>query len=85
MHEEIFYWKNPFWQNDCHFYFAIYSMYMSVCIGFPNYIQPEANMHFNTLLISIHKAVITITKTRLFKYIENFTSKNWEFSDKKIC
>ena len=24
-----------------------------------------------------------ITKTRLFKYIENFTSKNWEFSDKK--
>ena len=25
-----------------------------------------------------------ITKTRLFKYIENFTSKNWKFSDKKI-
>ena len=24
-----------------------------------------------------------ITKTRLFKYIENFTSKNWKFSDKK--
>ena len=24
------------------------------------------------------------TKTRLFKYIENFTSKNWKFSDKKI-
>ena len=23
-----------------------------------------------------------ITKTRLFKYIENFTSKNWKFSDK---
>ena len=22
-------------------------------------------------------------KTRLFKYIENFTSKNWTFSDKK--
>ena len=22
-----------------------------------------------------------ITKTRLFKYIENFTSKNWKFSD----
>ena len=21
-------------------------------------------------------------KTRLFKYIENFTSKNWKFSDK---
>ena len=24
----------------------------------------------------------TITKMRLFKYIENFTSKNWKFSDK---
>ena len=24
-----------------------------------------------------------ITKTRLFKYIENFISKNWKFSDKK--
>ena len=24
-----------------------------------------------------------ITKTRLFKYIEHFTSKNWKFSDKK--
>ena len=23
-----------------------------------------------------------ITKTRLFKYIENFTAKNWKFSDK---
>ena len=27
---------------------------------------------------------ICITKTRLFKYIENFTTKNWKFSDKKI-
>ena len=24
-----------------------------------------------------------ITKTRLFKYIENFISKNWQFSDRK--
>ena len=24
-----------------------------------------------------------LMKTRLFKYIENFTSKNWKFSDKK--
>ena len=24
-----------------------------------------------------------ITKTDLFKYIENFTTKNWKFSDKK--
>ena len=27
--------------------------------------------------------VSSITKTRLFKYIENFTTKNWKFSDKK--
>ena len=27
--------------------------------------------------------LIVITKTRLFKYIENFTSKNIKFSDKK--
>ena len=26
--------------------------------------------------------VYHITKTRLFKYIENFTTKNWKFSDK---
>ena len=26
---------------------------------------------------------ISITQTRLFKYIENFTLKNWIFSDKK--
>ena len=26
---------------------------------------------------------LSITKTHLFKYIGNFTSKNWKFSDKK--
>ena len=26
--------------------------------------------------------VRSITKTRLFKYIENLTTKNWKFSDK---
>ena len=25
---------------------------------------------------------MSIAKTRLFKYIENFTAKNWKFSDK---
>ena len=28
------------------------------------------------------KRIAVITKTRLFKYIENFTTKNWKFSDK---
>ena len=27
--------------------------------------------------------VCNITKTRLFKYIENFTTKKWKFSGKK--
>ena len=26
--------------------------------------------------------ILYITKTRLFKYIENFTTKNWNFSNK---
>ena len=30
------------------------------------------------------KLNVCITKTRLFKYIEHFTAKNWKFSDKKI-
>ena len=32
-------------------------------------------------------ALETITETRLFKYIENFTTKNWKFADKisDIC
>ena len=29
-------------------------------------------------------ATFNITKTRLFKYIEKFTSKSWKFSDKKL-
>ena len=33
----------------------------------------------STLFAWIHKF---ITKTRAFKYIENFTTKNWKFSDK---
>ena len=36
------------------------SIHMFICIGFPNHIQPEANIHFNTLLFSTHKAVITL-------------------------
>ena len=44
---------------------------------------------FTSLSLSVFLArevpnVICITKTRLFKYIENLTSKNWKFSDKKL-
>ena len=31
----------------------------------------------------IYLFIFLITKTRLFKYIENFTSKNGKFSEKK--
>ena len=31
-----------------------------------------------------NRFLATITKTRLFKYIENLTSKNWKFLDKKF-
>ena len=31
-----------------------------------------------------NKDMLNITKTCLFKYIENFTSKNIKFSDKKV-
>ena len=36
----------------------------------------ENNLSFKKNLLQ------DITKTRLFKYIENFTSKNWKFLDK---
>ena len=35
-----------------------------------------------SLLIRIYTVCKNITKTRPYKYIENFTSKNWKFSDK---
>ena len=32
--------------------------------------------------MAIDHEIISIKKTRLFKYIENFTTKNWKFLDK---
>ena len=34
------------------------------------------------MLSSLPEEIGNITKTRLFKYIEIFTTKNWKFSDK---
>ena len=36
-----------------------------------------------TLTPGVARTPSSITKTRLFKYIENFTTQNWKFSDKK--
>ena len=35
----------------------------------------------NKYVTRVHNS-LTITKTRLFKYTENFTTKKWKFSDK---
>ena len=43
----------------------------------PNHSCPEIWTHDTIFLIDI-------TKTRLFKYIVNFTTKKWNFSDKKF-
>ena len=37
-----------------------------------------------TIRPSVRFFEIVIMKTRLFKYIENFTTKNWKFSDKNF-
>ena len=34
-------------------------------------------------MAQVSAVISNITKTRVFKYIENFTTKNWKFSDKK--
>ena len=39
---------------------------------------------FSAVSDSLDCTYTCITKTRLFKYIENFTSKIWKFSDKKL-
>ena len=33
---------------------------------------------------NIMSSLVVITKTRLFKYIENFTTRNWKFSGKNL-
>ena len=55
-----------------------------VC-GFLVFWLPIATEHFAMLHHSGHvrSAMIHITKTRLFKYIENFKTKKGKFSDKK--
>ena len=35
-------------------------------------------------IVIINFCRCSITKTHLFKYIENFTSRNWKFSDEKL-
>ena len=46
--------------------------------------QPMIIFHLNEQSMVRHRKIPTITKTRLSKYKENFISKNWKFSDKKL-
>ena len=55
--------------------------------------EAQTNFHFCRTMYSsgycqlklfIRGNMYLITKTRLFKYIENLTTKNWKFSDKKF-
>ena len=41
-----------------------------------------AQLHRQVRVFVVHMKDLCITKTRLFKYIENYTTKNWKFSDK---
>ena len=38
-------------------------------------------MFYINNIILCTKQLVNITKTRLFKYIENFTTKNWKLPD----
>ena len=37
------------------------------------------------LLLILPEATCAITRTRLCKYVENFTSRNWKISDENLC
>ena len=57
---------------------------LSILTDWP--VSQQENMSFKNKTeskIPVGK-IETIMKTRLFKYIENITAKNWKFSDKKL-
>ena len=41
-------------------------------------------VNFKVIRVVFLLSVLSITKTNLFKYTENFTTKKWKFSDKKF-
>ena len=59
---------------------TIQGMHGIICLSksIPNSHENEILSQRTPLNLPCH-----ITKTRLFKYIEKFTNKNWKFSDKK--
>ena len=57
-----------------------HNAYDVITLSHPNRLR--ALLNNSTLLFEVNDTD-RITKTRLFKYIESFTSKNWKFSEKK--
>ena len=45
-------------------------------------VRPDEMLYSPVSDLGLQSLLRPITKTRLFKYIENFTTKNWKFSDK---
>ena len=60
------------WGNIFSFIFKAAIQDLQVCPHLPH----------NCLNYTVWPKTTPIMKTRLFKYIENFTTKNWKFSDK---
>ena len=51
--------------------------------------KSESRLHWDSSYESIvrenfNEVSVLIMKTRLFKYTENFTTKKWKFSEKKV-
>ena len=63
------------YDHACYTYYHIW-LYYHICSN------KRIVKQFRRHQIAVH-VILAITKTCLFKYIENFTSKNWKFSDKK--
>ena len=64
-----------------HYNHASYKYYR-IWLYYRTYSHKRTVKQFRRLQIAVH-VISAITKTCLFKYIENFTSKNWKFSDLK--
>ena len=70
-----------------YFVLTVQKQFFLLCLMFRycglSCVIPFTTVTINYLALSLPQTII-ITKTRLFKYKENFTSKNWKFSDRKL-
>ena len=57
-------------------------MFLKTAVWVANSLSPDQLLRSEVSDLVVQACLIT--KTRLFKYIGNSTSKNWKFSDKKL-